>query len=81
LRFSVRDDGPGLPTGADGRVGIGLANTRARLEALHGSAQAVTLRTHPEGGAEATIELPYRPAPRGAAGPGEYRVIGRAADA
>ncbi len=38
LRVRVRDNGPGLPPGwtLDQHVGIGLGNTRARLEQLYG---------------------------------------------
>ena len=38
VRLSVRDNGPGLPRGwsLERHVGIGLGNTRARLEQLYG---------------------------------------------
>lgn len=67
LVLSVADSGHGgapLPQAADGalvvRENIGLANVRARLEALHGSAAHLTLASAPEGGVGATIELPLR---------------------
>lgn len=66
LTLRVRDDGPG-PNGAasgSGGPGIGLRNIRARLEQLYGAAQTFTLSDAPEGGALATITLPYRTTPR-----------------
>lgn len=67
LVLSVADSGHGgalLPRAADGtlavRENIGLANVRARLEALHGSSAHLTLAPVSEGGVCATIELPLR---------------------
>jgi LytS/YehU family sensor histidine kinase len=68
LILSVRDDGPG-PVPETGRpTGVGLANTRARLERLYGDA-TVTLEPAQRGtrGTVATITMPYHPTP-GAAG-------------
>lgn len=39
--------------------GIGLRNTRARLQQSYGDRQSLTLSGHPEGGVVATITLPY----------------------
>jgi sensor histidine kinase YesM len=39
--------------------GIGLANTRARLEQLYGSAAKLTLQNAEAGGAAVTMILPY----------------------
>lgn len=63
LRIEVQDDGPGLTPGGDVTRGIGLANTRARLQQLYGAAAALTLENGPQGGALATLVLPYRAEP------------------
>jgi len=61
LRLEVRDDGPGLPAGTTppGR-GVGLANTRARLEQLYGSSHHLRFSRPPAGGLTVTIEIPFR---------------------
>jgi two-component system, LytTR family, sensor kinase len=58
LRLEIVDNGPG-PTG--GGNGIGLANTRARLEGLYGSGGRLELAGTSDG-TRVTIELPFRPA-------------------
>jgi two-component system, LytTR family, sensor kinase len=57
LRLSVRDNGPGLA--AQTEAGVGLANTRARLEQLYGEEAALTLANADGGGVCATIVVPY----------------------
>ncbi len=67
LRVEVEDDGPGfaphvLESSAtalddDGRVHIGLANTRHRLELMYGARQSMRLANAPGGGALVTIEI------------------------
>lgn len=60
LRLSVADDGPGMPHGPDGlRLGVGLANTRARLEQLYGEDQRFDFRNARTGGFEAVLEMPF----------------------
>jgi two-component system LytT family sensor kinase len=62
LVLRVRDNGPGLEGGdeASREEGVGLANTRARLEQLYGSEQRLTLRPAPDGvGVVAEVTLPY----------------------
>jgi len=60
LELRVWDDGP-PGAAADGRSsGIGLANTRARLEHLYGTAHRFELRRAREGGMEVAVSLPYR---------------------
>lgn len=64
LQIQVRDDGPGLPPeGLDATRGIGLANTRARLQQLYGDAAQLTVENGAHGGAVATLILPYRVEP------------------
>jgi hypothetical protein len=56
LELQVCDTGPGFQRTA-GREGIGLSNTRARLEQLYGDAQRVTCSN--DSGACVTIVLPF----------------------
>jgi signal transduction histidine kinase len=78
LRLEVRDNGRGLPerpsaTGAKGG-GVGLANTRARLQRLYGAAYRFELANAPAGGAVVTLEIPMQGAPAESParpGPGE----------
>lgn len=61
LRITVQDDGPGpsaLGVSEPG-AGIGLTNTRERLQQLYGDRQHLTVREHPDGGTEVVIEAPY----------------------
>jgi sensor histidine kinase YesM len=65
LELSVRDDGVGLPqrTGhscAFERCGVGLANTRARLAEMYGSAATFELMSGDRGGTVARLSLPWR---------------------
>ena len=60
----VRDTGPGLPESRQtGGTGVGLANTRARLEQLYGGKYVLELTNRPEGGAQVRVRFPYAPAP------------------
>jgi two-component system, LytTR family, sensor kinase len=61
LRVIVQDDGPGFLAGVEpGAYGIGLANTRARLEQLYGSRAALTSDNSERGGASVTMTVPFR---------------------
>jgi two-component system, LytTR family, sensor kinase len=75
LRIGVHDDGPGAPQrregpGASGlgqggredtaRHGLGLANTRQRLEELYGSRAELTLGESVRGGLAVSLRLPFR---------------------
>ena len=64
LILTIRDNGPGAPGDPGQPGGVGLANTRARLEALYGSEADLTLSSAPGHGVLATIRLPYRRDPR-----------------
>ena len=66
LRVTVRDDGPGL-RGAPATGGVGIANTRARLEHLYGDRHVLEVADHAEGGVLVTLELPWRVAADGTA--------------
>jgi hypothetical protein len=59
LVIEVADDGPGLAGDGIAKRGIGLANTRARLEQLYGPTACLTLANGPAGGAVARMILPY----------------------
>ncbi|MCL4687581.1 MAG: histidine kinase [Burkholderiales bacterium] len=56
LRLEVEDDGRG-PGGEPGN-GVGLANVRERLAALHGGRASLVLSPRAGGGATAVIEIP-----------------------
>jgi hypothetical protein len=59
LLIEVSDTGPGFPA-ADQSQGIGLANTRARLEELYGSQHRFECGNLPHGGAAVRIMIPFR---------------------
>jgi signal transduction histidine kinase len=59
LVLTVRDDGPGLEEMAGSAGGVGLSNTRERLEALYGERASLTVANAEGGGAIATVRLPY----------------------
>jgi sensor histidine kinase YesM len=59
LLIEIADDGPGLAGQGRPKRGIGLANTRARLEQLYGVSAQLTLENGPAGGAVARMTLPY----------------------
>lgn len=64
LEVVVQDDGPGLAAASSPAIsGIGLANTRARLKQLYGSAGRLTIENGVHGGAVVTMLLPFRHAP------------------
>jgi signal transduction histidine kinase len=60
LEVSVADDGVGLAAMPAGGRGIGLANTRARLGALFGSAGSLALASNVPSGVVATLRLPLQ---------------------
>jgi two-component system LytT family sensor kinase len=60
LLLEVRDDGPGLPPAGAAQGGVGLANTRARLLHLYGTAHGLDLSNGRQGGCVARVILPFR---------------------
>ena len=69
LRLVVRDDGAGYTEGRPGNGGgIGLANTRARLQALYGPAHRFHIGREEGGGTRVAITLPLRYANQGESG-------------
>ncbi|MDA8016155.1 MAG: histidine kinase [Thermoanaerobaculia bacterium] len=68
LILSVLDDGPGLPQdGIPEREGVGLANTRARLQQIYGDNHDFVL-TNLDRGLEVRMEIPFEETPRFAVG-------------
>jgi two-component system, LytTR family, sensor kinase len=57
LRLEVYDNGPGLVS--DSREGVGLANTRARLEQLYGERHYFGMGNSPAGGSLVTVKIPF----------------------
>ncbi len=66
LLLTVRDDGPGLREPRQAlREGVGLSNTRARLERLYGAAQNFEYGDAARGGFEVELRIPFRRAAEG----------------
>lgn len=61
LRLQVSDDGAGLPPGWhwDAHAGVGLTNTKQRLEQLYPAAHQLTVSNAEGGGAKVEIILPF----------------------
>jgi len=63
VEVRVRDDGPGLSTGySSEHHGIGLTNTRARLQQLYGEEARLEIGNCNGGGAVVTLKFPFRDA-------------------
>lgn len=62
LSLLVTDNGPGLKphNGTPMRQGVGISNTRRRLQQAYGADHRFTMRNRPEGGCEVTIQVPLR---------------------
>ena len=62
LYLRVCDDGPGMGSDIEDAVGrgVGLANTRARLQELYGEAHRLALQRTDGGGLTVTLTLPFR---------------------
>lgn len=59
LRLEVLDDGPGIKPESF-KEGIGLANTRARLEQLYGDNHIFDMQPAGNKGLRVTLEIPFR---------------------
>ncbi|HWX19215.1 MAG TPA: histidine kinase [Candidatus Binatia bacterium] len=57
--LTVRDNGAGAKLPAQPAEGIGLANTKARLEELYGQKAKLVMRRSSEGGCSVELEIPY----------------------
>ena len=64
LVLEIRDNGPGLMAGLDTptRQGMGLSNTRSRLEKLYGERQRFEMRNGSNGGFVVTLTFPFQSA-------------------
>lgn len=58
LHLSVSDNGAGLPS-SSAAEGVGLSNTRTRLQHLYGASQKFELRNAAAGGFEAVLIIPW----------------------
>ncbi len=65
LELEVSDNGAGLPGGQLKEEGVGVSNTRARLQQLYGAAQSLEFSNRPEGGVCVAVKLPWRASPGG----------------
>lgn len=62
LEVTVTDNGAGLSADFVVPPGHGIANTRARLQALHGARASLEIANRAEGGVITTLHVPYRKA-------------------
>jgi sensor histidine kinase YesM len=70
LCLQVCDDGPGLPDNSSPlREGVGLSNTRSRLQQLYGDAHRFELTNGQGKGLTASVVIPFREAEGNGAGP------------
>jgi sensor histidine kinase YesM len=60
LHLEVQDNGDGIQPGSKKREGIGLSNTRSRLEQLYGKRQQFELQNVPSGGLLARVVIPFQ---------------------
>lgn len=60
LWLRVRDDGAGFAKDRPRRDGVGLANTKSRLDRLYGEQAALTIGENPGGGVVVDIYIPLR---------------------
>jgi LytS/YehU family sensor histidine kinase len=62
LTLEVEDTGPGVPERGTVREGIGISNTRSRLEQLYAGRYTFSVENAAPAGARATITLPFHTA-------------------
>lgn len=61
LQLEVKDNGPGMRESETRRTtGLGLRNTRERLESLYGTNQSLELVCPPQGGVTVRVCIPFR---------------------
>jgi signal transduction histidine kinase len=60
LHLEVRDNGDGLPPNEAPNEGVGLSNTRARLQQLYGNEHQFVFAKAPEGGLAVQMQIPFR---------------------
>jgi LytS/YehU family sensor histidine kinase len=60
LHLTVRDSGAGAANAKEHQPGIGLTNTRARIQELYGTEARLLLNTASEGGWSVNLEIPFR---------------------
>ena len=60
MRLEIRDNGDGLPGGVKPQEGVGISNSRARLQQLYGDQGHFQLANAPEGGLVVSIVVPWR---------------------
>ena len=60
LQLEIHDNGAGLPGGQLEGEGVGVSNTRARLQQLYGAAQSLEFSNRPAGGVRVAVKLPLR---------------------
>ena len=60
LTLMVTDDGPGCSDGAFEGTGIGLSNTRARLNRIYGDGASFKAENRTPRGVRVTMQVPYR---------------------
>jgi signal transduction histidine kinase len=60
VRLGVRDNGVGFGSEGASPEGVGLANTRARLQNVHGDRYRLDLTKRDDGGMQVTIDFPFQ---------------------
>jgi two-component system LytT family sensor kinase len=66
LELQVCDNGAGLASGQLSAEGIGISNTRARLQQLYGDAHKLEFRNSAGGGLVVSVSIPFRVEANGA---------------